>query len=104
MTETKVYVGLNDAFTFVFDIGRFGFIRVRIIADGKALQVHDDFGHILLHPGNRAEFMKDAVNLYLTDSRTRQRREHDPAQGISQSDPVPSLKRFHDKSSVALIR
>ena len=70
----NLYIGrMNDAFTFVFDVGSFGFIRVRIIADGKALQVHDDFGDILLHPGNRAEFMKDSVNLHLTDSRTRQR-------------------------------
>ena len=58
----------HDSFSLTFNISSFRLIGLTDIADGKALDVHDDFRHVFLNTGNGAELVLYAVNLDLADS------------------------------------
>ena len=93
----------HNALTLEFNVSDFCLIGLAVVADCKALQIHDDLGNVFFHTGNRAEFMENSLDFHLADSRTRQRGEHDSSQGVAQSRSIASFQRFYNKSAVFFI-
>jgi hypothetical protein len=94
---------MHNALALELDIGRLRLIRILIVADCKAFQIHDDLGYVLLDTRNRAELMENAVNLHLADCRARKGGKHDSSEGIPQGDTIASLQRFYDKTAIPLV-
>ena len=95
---------MDNTFTFILNISCLRLISLRVVADRKALEIHDDIGHILLDTRDRAELMENAFNLNLTNSCARKRRKHNSSQRVAERYAIASLKRFNDKASKLLIR
>ena len=92
-----------NTLALILDISSFRFIRLTVIPDIEAFQIHDNLSDIFLNARNGTEFMEDSLNLYLADSRAGQRRKHDSAKRIPQCCAVPSFQRLHNKSAELLI-
>ena len=68
-----------------------------------ALHVEDDLSHVFLDAGDSGELMLDACDLDGGHSRTGQRREQDPAQGVSQRSAIAALQRLHHVFAIGAV-
>jgi hypothetical protein len=61
---------------------------------GDFLDVEDDVGHVLPHPGDGGELMQHAVDLHRGDRRTLERRQKHAPQRVAQRHPEAALERL----------
>ena len=67
----------NNTFALMLDISNLWLVCLAVVLDFKTLHIHDDLCNIFFHSRDRGELVKHALNLNLTDSCTRKRRQHD---------------------------
>ena len=65
-------------------------------ADGNALEVQDDVGHVLAHPGHGGKLVKDVVDLNAGDGGALKRGHKDAAKRVSQRQAEAALQRLRD--------
>ena len=66
-------------------------------AHDQALEVQDDVGDVLLHPGNGGELVQHAVDADAGDSRARDRRQQRATQRVAEGVAEAGLERLDDE-------
>ena len=69
----------HNTLALVLNVSGFHLVRIAVILDGKALNVHNDLRHVFLHAGNRTKLMEDTLDLNLTYRHSWQGRQHNPS-------------------------
>ena len=64
------------------------------------LQVEDDVGHVLAHPGEGRELVQDALHAHGDDCRSLQRRQQHAAKRVADRRPVAAFERLPDELAV----
>ena len=77
---------------------------IRLGAYANPLDVQEELHHFLLHTRDGGVLVDDIVNLDPGDGAAIGGAEQDPAQGISNGQPKPTLQRLHSHFAVGIVR
>ena len=91
-----------ERLTGVFDAQARGMHPLAEHFKGNLFQVQDDVGGVLHHAGDRAEFVRDALDADGGDGRALDGAEQNAAQAGSDGGPKAALERLGGEHSVAL--
>ena len=94
---------MYNSLSLILNVCGLCLIRLTVILDGKALDVHDDLRHVLLDSGNGTEFMQHTLNLDLAYRCSRQGGKHNSSQGVAKRDAIASFQRLNHKLSILLV-
>ena len=70
-------------------------------ADGHLLQIEDDVGDVLDHPGDGGELVQHTLDLHRRHCGPLDRGEQDPAHGVTDGGGEAALERLRDEAAVA---
>ena len=91
----------HDPLTGGLDIDGFDPFAVQLGDD--ALDVQNDLGHVLLHPGDGGELVLDAGDFHRGHCGAGQRGQKNAAQGVANGGAVAPLQRLYDILAVGLL-
>ena len=82
----------NLALAAAFNVDSLGAVSVNL--ENHILQIQDNLGNVLLHTGERGEFVQNVVNFNGGNGISRQRGEQDAAQAVAKRRAVAALQRL----------
>ena len=80
-----------------------GLHTVAVHFRNNSLDVQNDLGNVFLDAGDRRKLVLNACDLDRGRSRSGQRGQENPSQGVAQGHTVASFQRFYDKYAMGRI-